>query len=495
MSDTAARRLFRNTLAYMAAGLAPNVINLVILPVYTRYLEPADYGQVALVVSVTTFLGAFLGLQLANSIARMYFDYEGEARARYIGTVLSGMLLANVFLLLPVHLTGPWWAARIFPRVDLPYQPLLALGLGLVFCQNLVNFGNALLRVQERGRALLTASLAHTLCSVGLGVWLIVFRGAGARGLLLSMLGGTFVHVLFQGVFLRRSLKLHFDSRMFRQSAAYSLPMIPHSLGGMLFMYSDKYVAALFVSVAAVGLYEFADKISMVFKMMVLSFHHAISPNFMRDSREDREATRQKYAPLISRWTAVYGWLLLAMSLVAKEGMGWVFPERFAAAHLYLPVLMGAYLVQGLYGFALDAILYEKQTRWVPVITFSAGLLNVLLNMLLIPRYGIYAAAWTTLASFFLCFAMAWGLTRRFYPLIFQWRTLLGTLGMLILFLIFGLNLPVESTGLSLLLKCGLILLYGLFLWVLNPGNLREWGNALLHASRVSNLKDSPKDC
>ncbi|MBU4460255.1 MAG: oligosaccharide flippase family protein, partial [Verrucomicrobia bacterium] len=93
MSANPGRRAMRNTVAYMAAGLIPNFVNLFILPVYTRFVDPGEYGLVALVVTTTTFLGAFMGLQLTNSIHRLYFDYEGEERRVYCSTMILSILL------------------------------------------------------------------------------------------------------------------------------------------------------------------------------------------------------------------------------------------------------------------------------------------------------------------------------------------------------------------------------------------------------------------
>ncbi|MBM4156336.1 MAG: hypothetical protein FJ221_15095 [Lentisphaerae bacterium] len=189
----------RNTVAYMAAGLVPNLVNLFILPVYTRFIEPGDYGLVALVVTTTTFLGAFMGLQLTNSIHRLYFDHEGEARRVYCSTMILGILMVNVAILLPLHLAGPWIARTLFPKVDLPYRPLLMLGFAFMFFQNLVNYGNAMLRVQERGRALLVSALIHTTASAGLGLYLVVGRGLGAAGLLTSMAAASAAHAAAHG--------------------------------------------------------------------------------------------------------------------------------------------------------------------------------------------------------------------------------------------------------------------------------------------------------
>lgn len=484
------RRAMRNTAAYMAAGLIPNFVNLFILPVYTRYIAPGEYGLVALVVTTTTFLGAFMGLQLTNSIHRLYFDYEGEERRVYCSTMILSILLVNAVILLPLHLAGPWLARVLFPKVDLPYRPLLLLGFAFMFFQNLVNYGNAMLRVQERGRALLVSALIHTAASVGLGLHLVVGRGLGAAGLLAAMAAASAVHALTHGWLVRAQISLSFRGSMFRQAAAYSIPIIPHSLGGILFMYSGKYVASHYVAIASIGLYEFADKLAMVFKMLVQSFQHAIGPTFMRESKVDRAAATERFAGIITRWSALYAVLCLAMALLFKEVIALVLPASYQGCYPFVPVLLAAYMFQGLYGFAANALLFEKKTHWVPAISLTAGLLNVGLNLVLLPRFGMIAAAWTTLAAFVVTFVMALAFGRRVYPLRFEWAALSRIFGGMAACLLLGLRVDTSNLGLDVLAKLALIAAFAAWLLWLNPGSLRSWLREWLPARRARTASD-----
>lgn len=469
------QRMFRNTTAYMAAGLIPNIINLFILPLYARHVAPHEYGLVALVVTFTLFVGAVMGLQLTNSIHRLFFDYEEDERKLYCTTVLISVLLINLAILVPLHLAGPWIAERVFPRVDLPYRPLLMLGLGLMFCQSLINYGNSMLRVQERGGALLIASLAHTAASVALGVYLVVLRGMGAEGLLIAMAGSAAVHVVMHAWMVRSQLRLSFSLPMFRRAAAYSIPIIPHSLGGLLFTYSDKYVASYFVPMAMIGLYEFGDRIALVFKLLVQSFYHAISPTFMRDSLMDREDTLDRFKGIITRWSACYAFVYLGMALLLKEVVILIFPPNYHGCYVFIPILMAAYLFRGLYGFAIDTILFEKKTYLIPVITFSAGAFNVGANIVLLPRFGMIAAAWTTLASFGLTFLMALHYSRRIYPLRIDWRALIGIFLPMLAALLVGLRVDTGTLWVDASIKCGLIGLYALYLGIKDFGGMKTW--------------------
>lgn len=476
----------------MAAGLAPNVVNLFLLPVYTRFIAPGDYGLVALVITATTFIGAFMGLQLTNSIHRLYFDYEGAERKAYCSTMILSIAAINAAILVGLHLAGPWLARVLFPKVDLPYRPLLLLGFLFMFFQNLVNYGNAMLRVQERGRALLVSALIHTAASAGLGLFLVVGRGLGAAGLLAAMAGSSAVHALAHGWLVRSQIAFSFRPAMFARAAAYSIPIIPHSLGGILFMYSGKYVASFFVAVASIGLYEFADKLAMVFKLLVQSFHHAISPTFMRESKTDRPAAAARFGGIITRWAAVVAPVGLAMALLFKEGIVLILPANYHGCYPFVPVLLGAYILYGLYMFAADALLFEKKTHWIPAISLSAGLLNVGLNLALLPRFGMIAAAWTTLAAFAWMFAMSVALGRRIYPLPFDWGALGRIFGGMTVCLLAGLALETRSLAMDMAAKLGLVAVFTGWIVIMDPGSIRIFLREWLQSSRPTGTTDRP---
>lgn len=467
-------KVIRNTSLYMAAGLVPNLVNLLILPVYTRFLDPADYGMVALVMTFVTFFGTIMGLQLSNSISRLYFDYTGADKRIYASTILNSTVLINIGILLPIHIFGPRLVAFLYPAVDIPYCSIFLPGLVLMFFQNLINFGNAMLRVQERGWSVFSGAVLHVLISVTIGVYGIVFRGWGATGLLLAMASSTAAHGLYYLYLLRQYLSICFDKRMLGHALVYSVPIIPHSLGGMLFMMSDKYVASFFVDIEKIGLYEFADKFALVFHFMVISFYHALSPVFMRDALRNKQETAMRYERIITQWMVMFSFVCLGMGLFLGDVIAILFPVRFHASSVYIPILLIAYLFRGLYGFAADALLFMKKTYLVPVITLAAGGLNVIANIFLLPHWGMIAAAWTTLLSLVVSFLLAVSLSRRVYALNYDWPRLLKVLIILVGMLYLGSRTATGVTWADISIKALLLFFYVVWVWISNIGKVRD---------------------
>lgn len=473
-------KVLRNTSLYVAAGLLPNVVNIILLPVYTRFLEPGDYGLVSLVTTLMSFLATMAGLQLANTTARLYFDYRGDRLKTYVSTILFALLAINGLLMLGYHLAGPRLTHGLFPRVEIAYMPHVLLGLIGLFFMTIVNFCKGLFRVQERAGLFLAGSISFVFAGAGFGIYFVVVRRMGAEGVLLATAANAALHAVLLLVYVRSLLAIRFDVRVLRTALSYSLPLIPHVMGGVLFAYTDKYILSFYVPLASIGLYDLACRLANVMRMIITSYHAAMTPDFIRGALQNRAETTRRYAVTITRWAVLLCGMFLGFSLFAEAIIRVLAPPAYHAAYRLVPILAAGFVFRGLHGFPIAALMVEKRTKIFPLITLSAGLLNVLLNLWLIPRFGVTAAAWTTLLAYAFAFILAMGFSRRYYALCFEWRALAFVSGLTLVLLGIGLAAPVPGFWSSQALNLILMLCFAGVVLGRNVGGLADALCALL---------------
>jgi O-antigen/teichoic acid export membrane protein len=462
----------RNITAYMAAGLLPNLVNFILLPVYTRFLTPSDYGLIALVTALTSFLSPVLGLQLANSLSRMFFDYDETGVKKYFTSVFIAILGINLVLLTPIHILGEKLTSLIFPNVDIPYHPYVFLGLVTVFFRSFTNYCNILLRVLERGGTFLTTAAAHTVVAVSLGVYLVIVREMGAYGFLLAQALTAMLHAAVLLVIVRGYFTAAFSPAMVKAGLSYSLPLIPHGLGGVLFMYTDKYILSYFVPLGAIGLYDIAGRFAAILRKLVASFHMAVTPSFMSQSIKSKREAARHFSLIITKWSVVISFLYLFGALFSEEFIHILLPEKFRAAYAFVPILMGAFLFRNMQGFTINSILFEKKTVAIPFLTVTAGIFNVVANILLIPRYGVIAAAWATFAAYAISFCLSLYFSNRVYPLKYEWKKLIFIYGFTLLLLLLVLFLKRENVIYNVSLKSVAMVSFCLVLAKLDYGHV-----------------------
>lgn len=494
-------RIFKNTTSYMLAGMLPNFVSLFMIPIYTRYLEPDDYGVVSLVTAFTNFLLVVMGLQMGNSLERLYFDYKDQRLKEFFSSVLYGILIINLALIIPLHIFGEPFAHLIFPQDNVPYRPYILLGLVVIFFRSFINYFNMMLRVQERGLNLLVNAVINVILGIGFGLYFIVYRNMGAYGVMLSQVYAAVVHFVILLVILIGHIRPVFKPALLKPALSYSLPLIPHALGGILFISSDRFILGYFVSLGAIGLYDLADKIAMVIKVFISSFNSATMPTFIRHTKTDRAQARVFYRDLMTRWCVIIAAIFLAMSLFAEELIWWLLPEKYYGAHVFVPILVGAYVFRGLYGFPINSVMYEKKTFTFPLITFTAGVMNIAGNILLIPLIGVIAAAWTTLLSYALTFVLALYFSNRYYPLEYEWGKILSIFGVALALFSVELVLPIESHVIMFLIKLAAMAMYILFIWKTDLGNFASdgirawsWFRSIAGGRRSTSEKASGSD-
>ncbi len=478
-------KVLRNTSLYVAAGLLPNLVNLILLPVYTRFLDPADYGLVSLVTTLMSFLGAVAGLQLANSTARLYFDYEGERLKSYVSTVLFSLLAINGVLLCGYHLAGPLLTHWLFPRVEVPYVPHVLLGLVGLFFMTIVNFCKGLFRVQERAGVFFAGSLSFVIAGAGFGVYFVAVRRMGPQGVLLATAANAALHAGLMIFYIRSLLRFRFERKILRGALRFSLPLIPHTMGMVLFAYTDKYILSFHVPLAAIGIYDLAGRLARVMSMIVVSYHAAMTPDFMRASLTGKSAAAARYTGIITRWTVLLCGMFLGLSLFAEEVIRLLAPPSYHAAYLLVPVLAAGFVFRGLHGFPIAALMFEKRTRVFPVITLGAGLLNVAMNLWLIPIYGVPAAAWTTLLAYAFAFLLALSFSRRYYALRFEWRIIAGMFVLTLGLLAAGWLTPISGFWAGMLYKSFLMMIFAAVALLRNIGGITDDIRHLLQTARI----------
>lgn len=462
-------RIVRNTTAYTVASLVPNFINLGLLPLYTRLIPPEEYGTMALVVMVTTLLAAISGFQVGNAMTRYWTAYQGDERKKYFTSQLGMIAVTNLIIFGCICLIGPWLTRNAFGSSTFPFDPWLLLGLFQFLFGGLNNYLNITLRMQERGGTFLVLNLIYTVIDLAAGLWLVLGLEMGAIGLLMARCISYGCHT----VLLMRSLRTLFWPKPvvfgLVRSLRFSIPVIPHSMGNLLLKSADTYLIGFFLSKSDVGLYDLANRFCRVFARILQGFERAYVPEFMRRSEADKADAAEFLRLVISKWLVWCSMTSLGITLFAEEVIIIMAAPEYHAAYPIVPVLITAALLRGFYYFPANAILFDERTKLIPVITLGSGVVNILLNIILIQELGPIGAAVSTSLSVGLSFYMAWRMAGTQYPVQWPWTTTLITVGGMLGTLAIASRLPklsivysVGAKGLLCLAFFGALMLFNI---------------------------------
>ncbi len=412
--------LVRDTVAYGIQSVLPQILSLVLLPLFTALLTPEDYATVNLCAVFSLLVAGFASLQLPSILGRFYFDCDQSEISAMFSTILYSTVVVVGIVTALVVAAGDYLLAIVYPETaaaGVTFFPLFFFSLISTGITLIASCCYLLLQVEREARLVLRISAVVALCHFLTSVLFVVVFRWGPKGVLGAGVVSALISLGMVLFAVRKHIVFSYQTKHVAPGLKYCLPLMPHFYGGFLFVSSDIIILEKYVTLAAVGLYAVAVKLSSPLSIFVEAFNRSISPQFMKMSKQSKTHAVAQFRELISKWFSVALFLWIGFCLFAWEAVTLITPASFHGATIFLPILSAAYVFRGLYCFAVNGLFYEKKTNWIPVITVIAGIANVVLNIYLVPKFGVIAAAWTTLFSYALSFILAVCIARFFYPL------------------------------------------------------------------------------
>ena len=425
----------------MIASLLPTAVGLMMLPIYTRYLTPQDYGIVALVLSFQMFLPIILSLKLGSSLSRFYFEHTGSDLKVFISTLLFVIFMLSLTATTIIYINVDSIVSYIFPLTLHKYYELFKIGVIVSFLAIFNNFFINLVRVREKAKLFMKIQLTLFVVNFIINITEVIILERGAYGVIEASMISVIISLLIYTYINKKYLGMTRKCEYLIEPIKFSFFLIPHSLSGLISMYSDRIILEKYVTLSAIGLYMLADKIAMIIKMIVNEFNHAFSPYFIRKSKESKQVAIKEVQNISLIFIYLTSMIVVTISLFSVEIVYFLLDKRYFDTWMMIPLLSSAYIFRSLYCFSSSGLFYEKKTGRVAMITILAGLINIALNILLIPYYGVIAAVYTTIFSFFITFIMSELMSYKIYYLQLSIKKNIFIVGYMFISIFFSLSL------------------------------------------------------
>ena len=250
------RRLATTGAAYTAASILSKVIAVALLPLYTRYLTPADYGAAEVMFAAVVSASIVVRLGTIEALLRFYYR-DDEDPDRVVATSFAALFwVATAAALIALPFAGQISEA-LLPRspagLTRSLPDLARISIGGLWVLTMFEYLLTLFRLEERARAFFVTTILNVLVTIGLTVVLVVGQGEGARGLLLGSYasGGAFVLALI--VVHWRRLSLRVDRPLLRRLMRFGLPTMPAELSLYLLNFVDRIIIVRSAGLAGGG--------------------------------------------------------------------------------------------------------------------------------------------------------------------------------------------------------------------------------------------------
>ena len=393
-----------------------------LLPFFTSVLSPKDYGIIALISLISLLLGGVLSLGTGNSMGILYFKEDNKTRRPTIIWTNLLLLIANGLLwYFVIWIFAPILSSWIFQSSEY-YQFIRLSFLASVFT-TLTNPWLAFLRMEEQAKKYLCLTVVGALINSVLSAFLILVLEWGIYGFFIAATMGSATMIVLTWFYVGRKIKFSFDPKLFLPLVRIGFPSIFGLFAFFVVDYADRQMIERILSLDDLGVYSVGYNFGMVMIIAVSAFGTAWPPFFMSYIKKPDEM-QQIFGRILTYYVILFGSLCLLFFLFAKPVLLIMTAPLFHDAWVIVGLVATGYMLKGCYLILLPGIYIAEKLVYQSMIEWVAAILNICLNLWLIPIYGILGAAIATPLSYLSLPVLAWFIARNYLKVDYEWSRL-----------------------------------------------------------------------
>lgn len=397
------KKIFKHGSAYFLVSLLTKFTGFLLLPVITRYLTLDEYGLYTNIQTAQQIFYLFGTLSLDAAYGRFVYDYNmSTKRLRLLtSTIFTFFVVWNIFYIVLSIVT-------LYFLIDSwGYQELLIAFLVpfIVLFQQFVALNTSLMQSRHHTKKLLNITVSGYFAMQALMVFMLIYLDMGVHSFFISqfIVGSIVMFVHLSLMKEEGILKLFvFNKKTFRKNIRYGFGYMPASLSGWLFLMSDRYIITYFVSLAMAGKYAFIVQITMMIQVIMQAIQTAQNPIFMQQMKSNTVESLHQIKNFVTLMIFLLLYIYLLMVTLLPYIIEVLFPTAYRGDYTLIPILAFGSVFLAIRKIFANVLVYHKKSFWISVSGYIPAGVNLGLNFIFIPLYGIYAAAWTTLFSLFL---------------------------------------------------------------------------------------------
>lgn len=406
--------LLKSAVVYTLANMASAAVPFLLMPVLTRAMSPDEFGQIAMFNTLIMIASAVVGLSVHGSVSVRLFDKTTPDFNVYISSCLAVMACSFLGTVATVIIVTELWPDLLGLALKWALAAVVAAAASFIMQMRL-----AIWLAQKKAPQFAFLQISYALLNAGLSVgmlWSLPSASAGRMGaqtlaLVLAALIGI-ISLMRTGM-----LSTRISLRYMKDGIRFGAPLVPHLLGSTMLVTFDRFVIKENLGLAETGIYMVAVQIALALSLVADAANKAFVPWLY----EQLAAERPEFGPwIVKRTWMLFGAIAVLTGiaiLLADFMVGLIAGKKYIAAAIYLPWLIGGQAFGAAYFLVANYIFYSQRTHYLAFSSLLSGIFNVVLTLLLVPRFGALGAGISFCASQALLFFIVWWYANRVHPL------------------------------------------------------------------------------
>ncbi|MCC7159707.1 MAG: oligosaccharide flippase family protein [Ignavibacteria bacterium] len=440
------KKIFSDTVIYTVGSVFNRLLPFLLLPLYTLYFKPAEYGVFSLVYSFWFFASVFYLYGMETSFQKFFIEAKSteEKRTVFSSSVIMIFLTSVVFSTI-IYFSADFIAFKITGEAGNSY--LIKLLAFILVIDSLYRFPMVLINSLQRSKLYSAINAAAVVINVIVNIVLIVYYYMGIEAIFYSyIISYSFLFVVSLA-FSLEYFSLSLDTAKIKKLLKFAYLFLFYGLFLISIDLIDRFILEYFKGSAVVGIYSASYRIGIVMNLVITGFKVAWTPFFL--NMKEEEGNKEIFSKIFTYFC--YGGLvvfllfsLLADDLVKINIAGYtLLNEQYWSGLVIIPYILMAYLFSGLYLNITVASFFQNKIRFLIISSGAGCVSNVILNFILIPPLSMTGAAIATMLSYFIMFLVLYFQSQSIFRITYEWKKIF--MAAIITFLAFFINIYISD--------------------------------------------------
>lgn len=451
------------TIIYVIGQFIMKGVNFFLIPLYTHKLGTVGFGQLSLIDMIYSFATIFITIGIGSGYTRFYNEYKSEDEKRMLKntTITFAIVLAIVITILGT-IFSPVYSESLLHITNsnfLMFLLLVRCATDQIIYILLIEYS----MTYDAKKVVIIETLKVILSTILIIILINILKN-GVMSIYMGYVIGNIPIMIYLFITQRKSFEITINNKMLREMSNYSIQLIPSGLSSVVLNLADRYVIEYFCGLSTTGVYSLGYKIGMLIDPIFIDpFRKTFTP-FKFSVCHDSDAS-EKLSSKYESYNILGIGIVFLISIFSKTLIGIISTPDFIDAYKIIPLVLISYFIYGKSQFYSLGMHVSNKTYYDAYVMIIGGVLNIILNIILVHYFGMYGATISTVISYYIMNILYKKVSDKLSN--YEFKTTKKTICMYLITIViyaiyFALTLFVKSSILEFLLECILA-----FLWIL----------------------------
>ncbi|MFP4548252.1 MAG: lipopolysaccharide biosynthesis protein [Fidelibacterota bacterium] len=468
------KSLTKQTLVYGVGTIATRMVTFLLLPVYTNILPNEKYGLAALIFTFLAFMNHIYNYGLDSAFMRFYsHENDKEDKTTILSSAMGMAFITSLIFSFIIYLIRHPLAGKFL--TDREYHHFFTYAAVILFFDCIARVPFAYLRQERRPMMFMGVRLINVILTLSLNILFVAVLKQGIIGIFRSNLIVSFLTAMILFFIMAKKIEFRFSLKIAKMLLLFGIPFVPSGLAVAAMEMWNRVILEKFLGLHEVGTFSAVYKLGIFMLLISTGFYYAWQPFFLKEGK--KEESRELFGRVMTYFivVALGAWVILTAFIQNIAGIHigdiYLVGLEYQSGVKIVPFILLGYVFFGINQVLLPGFYFEKKTKYLAMITITVAALNVGLNYLFIPKFGIMGPGYAMVISYACLVFLTYLTSQKLFKVHYEYKRV-ASLFLILLSIGFGVYYFQPSLPVKLVIVA-LIPLVLKFMNFFNPDELR----------------------